>query len=174
MWQAELHLRQGHPDEALPYERRALEFIKQVQQAARIYLARVGLELPQPDESRRLSGERKDLSDRVGTLATAPVIDAALIDLWRALDRAAPPDWDAATRALAARASSPDGLGLLAAIDRARREPGCADCREQLRHALWSLLPQPPAASAPRVAADAEGQAYLDALRAAGVPEQQR
>jgi hypothetical protein len=174
MWQAELHLRQGDPQAALPYEHRALEFIKQVQQATRIYLARVGLELPQVDEARRLSGERKDLSDRAGTLAAAPAIDVALVDLWRALDRTAPPDWDAATRARAARGPSPDGLGLLAAIDRARREPGCADCRAQLRRALWPLLPQPPAESAPRVAADAEGQAYLDALRAAGVPEQQR
>jgi hypothetical protein len=174
MWQAELHLRQGHPDEALPYERRALEFIKQVQQAARIYLARVGLELPQIDETRRLSGERKDLSDRVGTLAAAPAADAALAKLWRGLDDAATPDWDAAAGVLAARGSSADTLGLLAALDRARREPACADCRAQLRRALWPLLPLPPAASAPRSAADAEGRAYLDALRASRAAEQPR
>jgi hypothetical protein len=173
MWQAELHLRQGHPDEALPYEQRALEFIKQVQQATRIYLARVGLELPQIDEARRLSGEHKDLSDRAGTLAAAPAADAALAELWRGLDDAAP-DWDAAAGVLAARGSSPDTLGLLAALDRARREPACADCRAQLRRALWPLLRLPPAASAPRSAADAEGRAYLDALRAVGAAERLR
>ena len=167
MWQAELHLRQGHPDDALPYEQRALELIKQVQQATRIYLARVGLELPTPDEARRLSGERKDLVDRVGTLAGTVPADAAVVDLWRALDRSTPPDWDAATRALAARGSAPEVLGAIAALDRARRAPDCSDCRLQLRRALWPLLPTPPAASAPRTAPDAGGRAYLDALRAA-------
>jgi len=165
MWQAELHLRQGHPDDALPYEHRALDLIKQVQQATRIYLARVGLELPTPDEARRLSGERKDLVDRVGTLASTVPGDAAVVELWRALDRSVPPDWDAAAQALAGRGSAPDVLGAIAAIDRARREPDCSDCRQQLRRALWPLLPTPPAASAPRAAPDAAGRAYLDALR---------
>lgn len=167
MWQAELHLRQGHPDDALPYEHRALELIKQVQQATRIYLARVGLELPTPDEARRLSGERKDLVDRIGTLAGTVPTDAAVVDLWRALDRFEAPDWDAAERALAARGGAPEVLGAIAALDRARRAPDCSDCLQQLRRALWPLLPTPPAASAPRAAPDAEGRAYLDALRAA-------
>jgi len=165
MWQAELHLRQGHPVDALPYEHRALDLIKQVQQATRIYLARVGLELPTPDEARRLSGERKDLVDRVGTLASTVPGDAGVVELWRALDRPAPPDWDAAAQALAGRGSAPDVLGVIAAIDRARRAPDCSDCRQQLRRALWPLLRTPPAASAPRAAPDAAGSAYLDALR---------
>ena len=167
MWQAELHLRQGDPEQALPYEHRALEFIKQVQQATRIYLARVGLELPTPDEARRLSGERKDLVDRVGTLAKAVPVDVALVELWRALDRTTPPDWDAATHALVAHGNTSEALGAIAALDRARRAPDCADCRRQLQRALWPLLPTPPAASAPRAAPDAEGRAYLDALREA-------
>ncbi|HEY6943157.1 hypothetical protein, partial [Dokdonella sp.] len=87
MWQAELHLRQGAPAQALPYEQRALDYIKRVQQATRIYLARVGLELPVPDEARRLSGERKDLADRNGSLSRAAVADAALVALWQDLDR---------------------------------------------------------------------------------------
>jgi hypothetical protein len=164
MWQAELHLRQGHPVEALPYEHRALDFIKQVQQATRIYLARVGLELPAPDEARRLSGERKDLGDRAGTLIAAPTSDSALVALWRALDAGSDPDWDAAEHALAARGSSPEALGSIAALDRARREPTCVECRAQLRRELWPLLPVPAAASAVRATPDAAGRAYLDAL----------
>src|SRR5690606_1783497 len=39
MWQAELYLRSAQPKAALPYEYRALELIKQVQQGSRIYLA---------------------------------------------------------------------------------------------------------------------------------------
>src|SRR5690606_1994022 len=54
MWDAEGFLRLGEPASALPHEYRALELIKEVQRADRIYLARVGLELPPIDESRRL------------------------------------------------------------------------------------------------------------------------
>ncbi|HEY0230274.1 MAG TPA: hypothetical protein VGC55_03385 [Dokdonella sp.] len=171
MWQSELNLRQGKPDEALPYERRALDSIKQVQQSTRIYLARVGLELPVPDEARRLSGERKDLADRVGTLAAASGDAAVVVDLWRGLATAGTPDWDAAEAWVRARESTlPDALAVLAAIDRARRDATCAECRVQLRNLVWPLLPVPATSSAPRTAADAAGRAYLDALHERAVP----
>ncbi len=160
MWQAELHLRQGAPEVALPYEQRALDYIKQVQQATRIYLARVGLELPVPDEARRLGGDRKGVTDRAGSLARAVDPTAALADVWRSLDGDTP-DWDAAARALATHA---DALDAIAALDRARRDPACDECRARLRAALWSLLATPAAASAPRTEPDAQGRAYLDAL----------
>ncbi len=89
MWQAELHLRQGFPDRALPFERRALELIKQVQQADRIYLARVGLELPPIDPSRRLTGKRDGMRNRSDPLERVPVEAAALRRLWEALGRQA-------------------------------------------------------------------------------------
>ncbi|NCT68764.1 MAG: DUF4175 domain-containing protein [Rhodanobacteraceae bacterium] len=168
MWQAELHLRQGHPDLALPYEQRALEFVKQVQQSTRIYLARVGLELPAPDETRRLSGERKDLIDRVGSLTAAADDERTIAQLWQALADGGTPDWAAATSWLRAhQARTPDALGVLAALDAAQRDPACADCRARLRDLLWPLLPTPAAATAPRAAPDAAGRAYLDALREA-------
>lgn len=168
MWQAELHLRQADPARALPYEQRALEFIKQVQQSTRIYLSRVGLELPAPDETRRLSGERKELADRVGALGAIDSPDAALTGLWQALARPATPDWSAAEAWLRAHAhSSPEALGVLAAIDKVQRDPACADCRARLRDRLWPLLPVPAAASAPRAAPDAAGRTYVDALPSA-------
>ncbi len=168
MWQAELHLRQGEPAQALPFEERALEFIKQAQQATRIYLARVGLELPVPDEKRRLSGERGDLSDRS---AVQPVRDGggdALAALWRALGNGDAPDWAAARTALRARTDAgPRQLDALAALDRAERDASCSPCRTRLRAALWALLPQPAAHVLPRVAPAAEAAAYLDAVQAA-------
>ncbi|WP_395679304.1 hypothetical protein [Dokdonella sp.] len=167
MWQAELHLRQGAPEQALPYEQRALDYIKQVQQATRIYLARVGLELPVPDEARRLGGERKELADRVGTLGAAEDPSTALAVLWHSLDagaRNATIDREAAERALATRG---DALDVLAALDRVSRDPACDKCRARLRAALWPLLGTPAAASAPRVELDAQGRAYLEALERA-------
>ena len=69
MWSAEGELRQGRPEQALPFAYKALGFIKQVQQAERIYLARVGPELPPIDEGRRLGGDRAGLASRELPLA---------------------------------------------------------------------------------------------------------
>ncbi|MEN0004162.1 MAG: hypothetical protein AAF798_08465 [Bacteroidota bacterium] len=58
MWDAELHLRMGRPEQALPYEYKALELIKEVQQASRVYVERVGFEPPVIKVAeKRLSGE---------------------------------------------------------------------------------------------------------------------
>ncbi|EMR01375.1 hypothetical protein [Cesiribacter andamanensis] len=59
MWEAEKYLRLSQPRQALPYEYRALRMIKEVQQSSRIYVERVGLELPTliPAEH-RLKGEQ--------------------------------------------------------------------------------------------------------------------
>ncbi|RYD14491.1 MAG: hypothetical protein EOP90_12665 [Lysobacteraceae bacterium] len=169
MWQSELHLRQGEPHLALPYEYRALDLIKRVQQSTRIYLARVGLELPAPDESRRLGGDREGVPDRAGTLPRAPAEAAPLRALWQSLDAGEVPDWEESLRWIAAnRAKLPDALGLIAAIDAARRDPACANCSAQVRGLLWRALPPLPAQSAARVVPDAAGRTYLDALHDAG------
>ena len=166
MWQSELHLRQGRPADALPFEYKALEYIKQVQQSTRIYLARVGLELPAIDEGRRLSGDRKGVTDRESALVPADAGDSAAIALWHELDDRKAPDLDAFERWVHAHESTmPDALALLAAADRVRRELACEDCRRQLRSLLWPLLPQPATAVQPRIAPDVGGRAYLDAIR---------
>ncbi|WP_454827983.1 hypothetical protein [Pseudoxanthomonas wuyuanensis] len=172
MWQSELHLRQGHPDRALPYAYKALQFIKQVQQASRIYLARVGPELPPVDESRRLSGDRAGLARRADALAAATAADPTIGSLWRALEiepatgeAEAAADLDALERWLREHpAQAGDPLSLIAAIDALRRQPRCDQCREQLRTLLWPLLTRPPANVPRRNGGDAAGQRYLDAL----------
>jgi hypothetical protein len=167
MWQSELHLRQGRPAEALPFERKALEYIKQVQQSTRIYLARVGLELPAVDEGRRLSGDRKGVGDRDTALASADDDDTVPAALWRELEASGTPDLEPFERWVHAHASSlTDALTLLAASDRVRRDPSCAECRAQLRNALWPLLSVPATAVSLRIAPDTPGRAYLDAIGA--------
>ncbi|MBN8738554.1 MAG: hypothetical protein BGP24_11555 [Lysobacterales bacterium 69-70] len=171
MWQAELQLRTGKPQQALPYENKALEQIKLVQQASRIYLARVGLELPPVDETRRLSGERKDLRDSASAAVAATPADADLDAVWQSLRTGVAPDWerwDAWQRRRGATAA--DALDLAAAADNLRRDPACAACRAELRDRLWPLLPRASAASAGRAVPDAAGRAYLDALRATETP----
>lgn len=172
MWQSELHLRQGHPDQALPFAYKALEYIKQVQQATRIYLARVGPELPPIDETRRMGGDRTGIAPRaLGPLGRAPDdADAAPARAWRALanDRAPsrPADLDALHAWLRSNeARVPDALDLFAAIDEVRGDPACAPCRARLRALLWSASPQPPAQVPRRPAPDDAGRRYLDALQ---------
>ncbi len=65
MWGAELRLRTYKPQEALPYEYRALSFLKDVQQRSRMYVQRVGFE-PSPikADEKRLTGDLSKISDR--------------------------------------------------------------------------------------------------------------
>jgi len=170
MWQAELHLRQGNVDTALPYEYRALRFIKQVQQASRIYLARVGSELPPIDAGRRLSGDRKGLQSQRDALRAAQLEASPALALWEALEAGQAPsasaELDAFERWLRARESTlPGALDLFAALDALRLDPNCAACVTRLRNRLWPLLPARAPAVENRSAPDRRGRVYLDALQ---------
>ena len=172
MWQAELHLRQAKPKLALPFEYRALALIKKVQQADRIYLARVGNELPPIDESRRFSGDRTGLKQREDWLSAGSQDDAPLLDFWRALDGSGPgadaaaPDFSALQAWINANpARMGDSLSLMAALDDYQTQPSCASCLLALKAQLWPLLPKPAAAPPRRPAGSRMGQQYLDALR---------
>jgi len=172
MWQSELHLRQGHPQQALPYAYKALGFIKKVQQATRIYLARVGPELPPIDESRRLSGERAGLARRGEMLAAARAADPLLESLWRELEQStrankpAPIDYTGLQRWLREHESRvADPLAFAAAFDALRNEPECLRCRAELRRLLWPLLTRPPASVQRRGQGDAVDRRYFEALQ---------
>ncbi|HGM7335100.1 TPA: hypothetical protein ACKQCJ_001420 [Stenotrophomonas maltophilia] len=168
MWSAEGELRQGRPEQALPFAYKALGFIKQVQQAERIYLARVGPELPPIDEGRRLGGDRAGLASRELPLAARAAPDPAIVEAWQRLgDDTGAPDLDAlATWQQRNAAYLPDALDLAAAIEQLRIEPRCRDCRQRLRAQVWRALQRPLPQAMRRSAADAMGQRYLDALEA--------
>ncbi len=171
MWASERELRQGRPEQALPHAHEALELLKEAQQATRIFLRRVGSDLPPVDFSRRLTGERDGIvADAPGRLERAPA-DAVAADAWRALEErpgsAAGPlqlgALDRWVRENGGRLSDP--LALRAAIDTVRNEPACVDCRRRLRALLWSALQRPAPAPGRREAPGVRGQRYLDALR---------
>ena len=62
MWQSELHLRMYEPDKALPFEQKALEYLKLSQQKARSYVKKTGFDPPPIKEKElRLTGELKDV-----------------------------------------------------------------------------------------------------------------
>lgn len=166
MRQSETALRLGDPRRALPFAYKALRFIKQVQQATRIFLARTGSQLPPVDLTRRLTGDRSDMAPRMLASTTADPVDATPSAIWAALDtRNDAGALEALTRWLRANeARVPDPLALSAAIDALRRDPACATCREKLRGTLWSALPRPAPGLTRRPAGDAVGRRYLDTL----------
>ena len=183
MWQSELHLRMGDPIAALPYQYRALDLIKQIQQASRIYLARVGLELPPIMFSRRLSGDRSTAVRPGDPLRAAERGDAALVGMFSALagrgfgigdsgfaggeglaDAAPTADVFAAFDDWLSEQSIESTLDLRERFDRVRRDPDCADCRAALASSLWQRLTPPPQGPRSRAGLDAAGEAWLRAL----------
>ena len=172
MWQSELHLRQAAPQQALPYAYRALELIKRVQQAERIYLARVGTQLPPIDEGRRLTGKREGIASRALPKLAAVRSDEALASAWRVLEAERPgADTAAVLDALQAwvdanRERVDDPLSWIERIDALRGDPGCGPCREALRALVWGSLPRPAGGVSRRAGEEAEGRRYLERLRA--------
>lgn len=172
MWSSERALRQGRPEDALPFANRALELLKDAQQATRIFLPRTGSRLPPIDLSRRLSGDREGIvADRL-IRPTPPPVDTVPIRAWRALEerpgsgRGAPLPLSELERWVTInRGRLADPLALTAAIDTVRNEPACLACRRRLRALLWSALEQPSATVQRRQAPDERGRRYLDALR---------
>ena len=84
MFDAERHLRIDEPAAALPFEYRALELLKSAQEAARVYVLRVGFEPPplEPDRTRltgTLTGIGSSSDARsVATTTTLPALRRAL------------------------------------------------------------------------------------------------
>lgn len=58
MWQSELHLRLYEPEKALPFENKALVYLKEAQQKARVYVKKTGFDPPPiKEKEKRLTGE---------------------------------------------------------------------------------------------------------------------
>ncbi|WP_029414761.1 DUF4175 family protein [Brevundimonas bacteroides] len=170
MWASERALRQGEPAAALPHAYRALDLLKEAQEATRIFLRRVGSDLPPIDMARRLTGERDDIV--AGALAPVPERgpETSAVAAWRALEErpGRRPELnlealDSWVRQNPGRIADP--LALRAAIDTVRAEPGCADCRRRLRALLWTAIQPPATAVDRRPTPPARGRRYLDVLR---------
>ncbi|WDA39787.1 DUF4175 family protein [Erythrobacter sp. BLCC-B19] len=166
MWEAEVNLRTGKPEAALPFENKALQYIKQIQQATRIYLPRIGTQQPPIDMARRLTGKRVGIVGKGAQLTPFAIDDAVPATAWRALaqpgriDLAGLERW---VRANTARIGDP--LAVLAAIDALRAAPDSQARRDGLRGQLWTVLTRPPTAVRRRDDGGALGRRYTQGLR---------
>jgi len=170
MFQAETRLRQGDPAGALPFAEKALAFLKEAQQAERVYVPHASAQTPAIDETRRLTGKREGLEHGALALAPADAPDPVPAAAWRALSAAGTSDLTPTLASLETWLRSEAGrdldhLAFEAALDAVRRDPACAPCRASLRGLVWTALTTPPPEAARRLEPDAAGRRYLDALK---------
>lgn len=65
MWQSELHLRLYEPEKALPFEKKALEFLKEAQHKARTFVSKSSYDPPPIKENEtRMKGELKKFNSK--------------------------------------------------------------------------------------------------------------
>lgn len=159
MWQSEGALKAADPAKALPFANRALVLLKQVQQATRVFLAKVGSELPPIDEGRRMTGKRDDIGPSRLILPARTADEAAAARAWAAVDGIGRGD-DAALERL--RVADP--LALAAAREAVRRDPGCGACRARLRALVWGALDRPPPGVTRRAEGSVAGRRYLETI----------
>lgn len=89
MWQSELHLRLYEPEKALPFEQKALNYLKLSQQKARSYVKKTGFDPPPIKEKEtRLTGELKNVSptSRQNRAMTRQQIDPLVAEVLGYLD----------------------------------------------------------------------------------------
>ena len=187
MWEAELRLRTYRPAEALPYEYRALELLKAVQQSSRAYVQRVGFEPPPLEiDRRRLTGKLDGIRSRsVRDSVTAGDPRRATREALILLQSPAAPshasgEGDVRLADRAALAAAEDELArlavdgdraLLEALRRMRRlraslraGEACAGCVASAESALMASLP-PAAPDAPaRSASGPLARRYVELL----------
>ncbi len=162
MWDAELYLRMHKPEEALPYELKALKLLKDLQQNSRLYVQRMGFEPPplKPDE-KRLTGKldkvssRTDsqtvvLQDEFATVREALAVISNLRSGQELVSGNALQHLTQGARALA-RAAESDPLRYLDALQALRQFLDAAEQQgraplvylQPIERAFWSLLPEP-------------------------------
>ncbi len=183
MWEAEVRLRTYDPHSALPYEYRALEFLKQVQQAARLYVRRTGFEpAPLEPDRNRLTGDLDGIVDRTRRRDRAPADSLPAVRAGLAAAAAlAHGQGDTADHAAAIERAGRE-IARLAADDPARHletlralrtlltalerdATPCAGCLARAARGLWAALPAPGAAPGSRRGPSAGvARAYFDLL----------
>jgi len=145
MWDAEKQLRAITPKPALPHEYKALEAIKELQQAERVYLHRTAFVPPALKEEKRMSGELTGAQSYKRPQGEAnDLVPADVRTLVQALDGdgALPALWSKTAReALARLKDDEQRLAAQGAVQDVA--DGCAPCRGPLRAWLRATLSNP-------------------------------
>ena len=180
MWDAEKALRAITPQPALPFENRALEAIKQLQQADRIYVHKTAFTPPAIKEEKRLTGDvlgskngRRQQSD------AAEIMTVEIRDLLVALqsEQALPALWSKTARSWIAQTlnNEEQRLAALGAVQDVL--DGCVPCKAVLRAWIRAGIKEAPVLLQAQILAKTQKQsAFESAWKAthAGKQEQAR
>ena len=147
MWDAEKSLRAIAPGAALPAEHKALDAVKELQQADRIYLHKTAFDPPAIKEAIRMSGDMTGAASVRRAPGEAPeVVPASIRVLLQALDseQPLPALWTRAAFDWVVERVPGDEHKL--AAQRAIQDvaDGCVPCRPVLRAWLHSGIAHPP------------------------------
>ncbi|WKD49479.1 hypothetical protein [Microbulbifer spongiae] len=164
MWSSWRDLSVIEPQASLPHQHRALRFIKEVQQASRIYLQRVGFEAPPLDENRRLSGDRSEAVPEAVSHEFEQAQRAQVLALMAQVRVSASLDTDLLQQVNELATTQAADIGLefskqLRLYQQRYQQPECTDCRHSLIRLLYRLLPEPKAA--PSLPLQAEENSYF-------------
>lgn len=143
MWEAEKHLRALTPVPALPFEIKALEAIKQLQQAERIYLHRTAFVPPALKEEKRMTGDMAGAASYRRAQGLPPVfVPAELAELVRALnaDTLLPALWRAQAQDWITGRLRNDTQRLAAQKSLQDVADGCVPCKSVLAAYLRSTM----------------------------------
>ena len=165
MWDAELHLRLARPEKALPFEYLALKLLKNVQQASRVYVKRIGFEpAPLRPDEKRLTAELDDIKSSSQQRSPIPqekqqLLHNAVEILQRRGTSSAP--FNPAdvkilekVRSILSRRAMTDPGGFLQGLQhltdildaKTIPDPPCPSCLSNVQATLLKLLPAPDAA----------------------------
>jgi hypothetical protein len=147
MWEAEKFLRALTPKGALPSEYKALDAIKELQQAERVYLHRTAFVPPAIKEEKRMSGDvvgAQSYKRAQGEGSDAVPQDVRELVRALASDGPLPALWSKTARDIIATRIAGDERKL--AAQRAVQDvaDGCADCRAVLRAYLRGTVSDAP------------------------------
>lgn len=145
MWTSWRELSIIEPRASLPHQYEALRYIKEVQQASRIYLQRVGFETPPLDEQRRLTGETEEaVAQPVKGARQEPgrTLVLSMLELTR---HGAPlPETSLAKlRALSLFSNGDTPVAFSRALLGYQQQPASPIAQQTLRAVLMRLLPPP-------------------------------
>jgi hypothetical protein len=157
MWDAEKSLRAVSPKTALPPEYKALDAIKELQAAERVYLHRTAFVPPALKEEKRMTGDIVGaMSYKRAQGAASDTVPAEVRDLVQALSRdgTLPALWTKAAReAITSRITDQEQkLSAQRAVQDV--QDGCVPCRAELRAWLRGTLTDAPVLLQARPSAD--------------------
>lgn len=163
MWQAELHLLLSQPEQALPFENKALALLNRAKKAERIYVKRLGFAPPPVSEKRRYQGDlsgilnyqrnEKTPEQNTPMQAVGTLLNSLNRHLEQPFDHVLTVEQNSELETVKNYFSeqlnaTPEDIIFIATLEKIQQADSfnlnnCMDCISTLGKKLWQILPSP-------------------------------